>query len=176
MRVWINSPLVSISASSADLKRIETLHSLFRDFGANETFPTTSWSVWVQVPVPAGHLAVTPEGYSRRQLKVLTAKPTAKLLGPCSGTAWAGWKGGHKHRVSLSWQQLLQQWQAHVLPLVWYWLSLRVKKILMVCKFQAVMSHWRQIFLEGQRVRIRFCAFIQFHVVTIYKDTRLCKS
>ena len=41
--------------------------------------------VRVQVRAPAdsaGHLAITPEDYSRRQSKDLTAKSMAKLLGP----------------------------------------------------------------------------------------------
>ena len=44
----------------------------------------------VQVRAPAGHLTITPEGYSRRhsrQSKVSTAKSMVKLLGPRSGTA-----------------------------------------------------------------------------------------
>ena len=53
------------------LKRNQTPQSLFRDFCADKTF-TTGWSgarvqVWVQVQAPAGHLAVTPKGCSRRQ-------------------------------------------------------------------------------------------------------------
>ena len=61
-------------ASVTDLKRIETPHSLCCDFGGYKTF-TTRWSggrvqVWVQVRAPAGHLAITPEGCSRRQSKV----------------------------------------------------------------------------------------------------------
>ena len=36
--------------------------------------------VWVQVRAPAGQLAITPEGYSRRQSKVLTPKSMAKVL------------------------------------------------------------------------------------------------
>ena len=55
----------------------------------------------------AGHLAITLEGYSRRQSKVLTAKSTAKLLGPRSGTAWAGRTGEHKHRAFPSRRQSL---------------------------------------------------------------------
>ena len=52
-----------------------TTHSLFWSFGA-EKISTTHWSggrvqVWAQVRAPAGHLAITPEGYSRRQSKVL---------------------------------------------------------------------------------------------------------
>ena len=43
MPVWTNrvgndSPLASISASSTDLKRIQTPHSLKRDFSADKTF------------------------------------------------------------------------------------------------------------------------------------------
>ena len=39
------------------------------------------------LPTSAGHLAITLEGYSRRQSKDLTAKSMAKLLGPRSLTA-----------------------------------------------------------------------------------------
>ena len=48
----------------------------------------------------------SPEGYSRRQSKILTAKSMAELLGQHSGTAWAGWTGKHKHRVYQSSRQL----------------------------------------------------------------------
>ena len=73
MRVDINSALSSISAFAMDLKRIQTPHTLFFDFGADKSF-TTRWSggrvqVWVQVRAPAGHLAITSEGCSRRQFK-----------------------------------------------------------------------------------------------------------
>ena len=102
----------SILAFSTDLKRIQTPHSLFWGFGADKT-STTHWSgcrvqVWVQIWAPACHLAIIPEGYSRRQSKVLTAKSMAKLLGPCSCTAWAGWTHEHKHRVFPSRWQLLR--------------------------------------------------------------------
>ena len=57
-------------------KKIQSPHNLFRDFGAERNFPTL-WSVGrAQVQVPAGHLSITPEGYWRRQSKVLTAKLT----------------------------------------------------------------------------------------------------
>ena len=66
--------------------------------------------VWVQVQAPAGHLAFTPEGYSRRQSKVLTPKSRAELLVQRSGTSWAGAAGRtgeHKHRAFPSlWQSL----------------------------------------------------------------------
>ena len=51
------------------------------------------------LPSSAGHLAITPKGYSRRQSKGLTAKSMAKLLGPRSSTAWAGWTGEYNHRA-----------------------------------------------------------------------------
>ena len=57
------------------------------------------------LPTSAGHLATTPEGYLRRQTKELTAKSMAKLLGPRSGTAWAGRTGEHKHRAFPSQRQ-----------------------------------------------------------------------
>ena len=51
-------------APVTDLKRIETPHSLYCDFGGCKTF-TTCWSgstvqVWVQVQAPACHLAISP--------------------------------------------------------------------------------------------------------------------
>ena len=51
--------------------------------------------VWVQVQAPAGHLAIPPKGYSRRELKILTAKSMAELLEQRSSPAWAGRMGEH---------------------------------------------------------------------------------
>ena len=66
------------------------LNTLYSGFGADKTF-TTRWSgrrvqVWVQFRGPASHLAITPEGYSKRQSKVMTAKSLAiaELFGPRS--------------------------------------------------------------------------------------------
>ena len=56
-------------------------------------------STFEPLPTSAGHLAITPEGYSRRQSKNLTAKSMAKLLGLHSCIAWAGRTGEHKHRA-----------------------------------------------------------------------------
>ena len=83
--VGTHSALASISVSSTDLKSIQTPHSLFRDFGAGKTIKTR-WTggrnqVWVQVRASACHLAITPEGYSRRQSKVLTAKSRPRCGG-----------------------------------------------------------------------------------------------
>ena len=87
-------------------KRIKTPHRLFWDLRADKTF-TTRWSggrvqVWVQVRAPACHLAITPEGYSRRQSKDLTAKSIAELLGPRSGTAWAGRTAGAREHKKVA--------------------------------------------------------------------------
>ena len=51
------------------------------------------------LPTSAGRLAITPEDYSRRQSKDLTAKSMAKLLGPRSGSACVGRTGEHKNRA-----------------------------------------------------------------------------
>ena len=108
MRVGIKSLLSSISAFYKEFKLHTVYWTLFWVFGADKT-STTHWSggrvqAWVQVRAPASHLAITPEGYSRRQLKVLTAKSIAKLLGPRSRTAWESWTGKHKHSSNrLAW-------------------------------------------------------------------------
>ena len=93
---WCWKPLSACLnfSTSAYPKRIQIPHSSFRDFRADKTL-TTRWSgarlqVWVQVWVPACHLAITPNDYSRRKSKDLTAKSMAELLGTHSGTAWAG--------------------------------------------------------------------------------------
>ena len=149
-----------------DLKRFQIPHRLlFWGFGADKTF-TTRWSgwrvqVWVQVQAPACHLAITPEGYSRRQSKVLTAKSIAELLGPRSGTARAGQTGWHKNRAFPSrWQtgSHCRQRPARLRktcypgPLLRYWHSSRVKKVFMLGKFRADTSHffftWNEIFDE----------------------------
>ena len=150
MRVDINWLLSSISAFLTELKRIQTPHSLFWEFGADKTL-TTLWSgdrvqVWVKVWAPAGHLAITPEGYSRRQSKVLTAKSMAKLLGQRSGTAWAGRTGEIKHRAFPSQRQSLRaatcSLEENLLPLLRYWLSSSVNKVLMLCRYRAATSHF----------------------------------
>ena len=107
IRVGINSQLSSISAFSTDLKRIQTPHRLFLVFWADKT-STTHCSggrvqVWVQVWAPACQLAITPEGYSRRHSKVLTANQWRGILGqhsPRSCTAWAGRTGQQIQEVS----------------------------------------------------------------------------
>ena len=137
--------LISTHSFFSVLKRIQTPHSWFWDFRAE----TTRWSgcrvqVWVQVWPPACHLAITPKGYSRRQSKVLTAKSMAKLLGPRSGTAWAGRTGEHKHRAFPSRRQSLRaatgSLEENMLPLLRYWLSSIVKKVLMLRRYWAMTT------------------------------------
>ena len=100
------------------------------------------------LPTSAGHLAITPEGYSRRQSKDLTAISMAKLLGPRSGSACAGRTGEHKHRAFPSRRQSLRaatgSLEENVLPLLRYWLSSTVKKVLKLCRY------WRHIFFIGK--------------------------
>ena len=120
--VGINSLLSSIFAFSTDL-RTKTPHSLFCNFRAPFT---TRWSgsrvqAWGQVRAPACHLAITPQGCLRKQLKVLTEKSIDKLLGQRSSTAWAGQTGKHKQSMFSSLQWLLTSTcslEGNVLPLL----------------------------------------------------------
>ena len=67
----------------------------------------------------------------------------AKLFGQRSSTAWAGLTGEHTDKYSAvpSLLQLLlaatSSLQEDVLPLLQYWLSSRVKKVLMLCRYLA---------------------------------------
>ena len=63
--------------SPTDLKRIQTLQSLFREFQEGKSF-TTRWSgCRAQVLATASHWAITPESYFRRQSTVSTANQWA---------------------------------------------------------------------------------------------------
>ena len=108
---------------------------LFWDFC--KTFLTCWSSVRVQVRVqvwaPAGHLAITPKGYSKRESKVLTQKS----MGPRSGTAWAGPTGENKHSAFPSRLQSLLastgSLEENVLPHWRYRLGSTVTKVLILC-------------------------------------------
>ena len=71
----------------------------------------------------------------------------AKLLGQCSSTAssWACLTVKHKHRVFPS--QLQTLWastgllEENMLPLLLYWLSSTVKKVLLHCRYRAATNH-----------------------------------
>ena len=72
---------------------------------------------------------------------------------PRSGTAWTGWKGEHKDRVFPSRRQSQRaatgSLEEKVLPLLRYWLSSRVKNVLMLCRYRAATSHFSfQVKLE----------------------------
>ena len=109
--------------------------------------------VWVQIRAPAGHLAITPEGYLRRQSKVLTAKPSngqalghalRHSLGGSDGRAQTqgvrgsapGSRCGPRQARSSS-----RSLEENVLPLLRYWLSLRVKKVF----FLHVIRWWCEL-------------------------------
>ena len=76
MRVGSDSPLASILASSTDRKKIVSTQFIQRI--RSRQYPCNSLvrcrvQVWVQVWAPACHLAITPEGCSRRQSVVFTS-------------------------------------------------------------------------------------------------------
>ena len=124
-----------------------------RDFWTDKSFTTRQSGcrvqVWVQVLAPACHLAITPEGYSTRQSKVVTAKSIAELEGHSSGTAWAGRTGEHKHREFPSQLQLLLAAAGSLEEEVLYWLSSRVK---LFCKFWAVTCMTTDFFLMWNEI------------------------
>ena len=103
MRLGNHSQIASIQATSVDLRRIQTPHSLFRDFGADKTF-TFRWSgckvqVSVQVQAPARHLAI-------RLFKTTANGFVCKVNGQALGTVLlhslgpsAGLMAKHKNRV-----------------------------------------------------------------------------
>ena len=116
-RVRINSQLSSISAFLTDLKIIQTPHTHTVYSGISEqikpSWVMTRWSggsrprqssSLSQVPVPSCHLAITPEGYSRRRSKILTTKSMAELLEQRFGTAWTG-----EHKINKIFGLLLEQ-------------------------------------------------------------------
>ena len=101
------------------------------------------------LPTSAGHLAITPEGYSRRQSKDLTAKSMAKLLGQRSGTAWAGLTGEHKHRAF----QTSRRQSLRAATGLLSWVSSTFKKVLMLCRYRAVMT---EFFFIGNEISIKW--------------------
>ena len=92
------SQMASISASSEHLNRIQTPHSLLWDFGAEKPSPLIGQkaeSKFESKFEPCQSFGVVdPEGYSGRQLKILT-----QLLGQRCSKACAGWTSKHKHRA-----------------------------------------------------------------------------
>ena len=68
-------------------------------------------------------IAVTPEGFSRGQSKVLNAKSMAELLGPRSSTSTN--KGCFRVGGSLHRQTLYEEALPNSVPILRYWLSLK---------------------------------------------------
>ena len=76
-------------------KRIQTSLSLFFGFGRDQSFPDTlalliptscsgcRVQIWVKVWAYACYFVIPSEGYSRKELKVSTAKSSARLLEQC---------------------------------------------------------------------------------------------
>ena len=86
------SVLFSISAFLTDLKRIQTPHSFFgtseqikplQPVGQAAEFKFESKFEPLR-SCPAGHLAITPEGYSRRQSKVQWLSSLGRATKVCS--------------------------------------------------------------------------------------------
>ena len=85
-----------------------------------------------------------------RSLQMLFQKVIKGLEGKINGNSLGAalWHclGEHKYRVFLSLLQSLRAatglLEEHMLPLLQYWLSSRVKKVLMLCKFWAATSHF----------------------------------
>ena len=127
-------------------KRIQTPYNLFCGLRGKILYNSLirqSSSLSPKFPSSAHscHLAITPEGCSKKQSNVLSTESMALLFGQRYGTAWAGLKGKHRHwtfpsKLQSLWSttRLLQE---EVLPLLWYRLSSRIKKFLMVCKLWA---------------------------------------
>ena len=85
-----------------------------------------------------------PPGYSRKQLKVLSNKSMARLLGLHSCTALAGLSEG--------------QAQIHGVLHLQYWLGSRVKRGLMLCKFWELNGKWLLLFSCIWKLNFhRFC-------------------
>ena len=134
-------------ASVTDLKWIETPHSLCCDFGDCKTF-TTRWSggtvqVRVQDWAAACHLAISPKAVPKGNRRFIGQNQRPSSWGS-SLALLAGRTGKHKHRAFTSRRQslLTGSLEENMLPLLRYWLSSRVNKVLMLCKFRAATSHF----------------------------------
>ena len=98
----------------------------------------------------AVHLAITPEGFSRRQSKDLTAISNAKLLGQQSGTAWAVGLASTNIGLFLVGGSRCGQRQARLrktcyngsttLAILTQFDRRTVKKVSMLCRYRAVIT------------------------------------
>ena len=119
------------------LKRIQTPHSWFWNFGADKA-SLIRWSgcrvqVWFQVWALARQCQ-SSSNHSQR-LCYLTNGFDCKVNGQALvAVPEASWTGKRKHRAFPSLQKSLM---ANMLPLLQCWLSPRVNKVLKICKFLA---------------------------------------
>ena len=164
MRVGKPSLLSSILAFLKKFKLHTVYWTLFWGFRADKTF-TTCWSgcwvqVWVQVQATADQ-CLSSGNHSKRlfekTIEEFNCKIKAKLLGQGSFTAWAGLTGKHKHRAFPSRLQSLLaatcSLEENMLRLLRYWLSLTVKKVLMLCRYLAVTTDF---FFIGNEISIKW--------------------
>ena len=149
MRVDINSQLSSISLFSTDLKRIQTPHSLFRDSGADKIFTTSQ--------------AAEFKFESKFKPQPVIRQSIQKAIPECNQRFWqqnrwpSSWGSPPAHLGQVRWGSTntwhfwvscshFGHWQAclrkSVLPRLQFWLSLRVKKVFVHSKFQAVTRHF----------------------------------
>ena len=121
--------------------------TLFWGFGAVKT-STTHWSdgrvqVWVQVRAPADQCR-SSGNHSRRLFQKTIEGFDCKINGQALGAA--GRTGEHKHRALPSRRQSLRaatgSLEENALPLLRYWLSSGVKKVLMLCRYRAATSYF----------------------------------
>ena len=127
--------------------QLQTVYwTLFWDFGADKTCTTRlsggRVQIWVQVLGTSSPLQSSgnhSQRLSRRQSMVLTAKSMAKLLGAPAQLGPVGRASTYlPHRALQSRRQSLRTATSslaeNVLPILQYWLSSRVNKVLMLCK------------------------------------------
>ena len=82
---------------------------------------------------------------SQKSIEDFDCKINDWVLGQRSCTAWVGQTGEHKHRAFQSRRQSLLAATAleeNMLPFLRYWLSWRVKKVSMKCKYRAATTHF----------------------------------
>ena len=171
-----NSLLASITASSTDVKRIQTPHISFRDLGADKTFRPIGQAAEFNFeskfkPLPGNvagicqSLPKTIEGLTAK-----TAKSMAELLGQhCGGSVPVGRASTNTERFRVGCSRcgqrmarLRKKGYHSIVPLLRYWLSSRInyhsqacdtdlvqelKKVFMLCRFWAVTTDF-QISME----------------------------
>ena len=147
-----HSPLAPVFANSTNLKRIQTPHCLFCDFGGDKRHHTTIITrslgckvrVWVQVWAVVGHLVRTPEGCSSRRWKINSQALLATLRHSSSYPMIQLWLV-RRASTNITWQGDFESAAVGSLfneraPLLQYWLNSRFTKVLMLCKVWIVRT------------------------------------